>query len=127
MPLWRVWFFQPRWARRERPPPRAQSSGRLRTMIGTARKPRAHHRAPRRKSCWELKLAEVGLAHLVTAHDLVGSAIKHHHAEVEKVGVGGERLHELDVVLDEQDGEALMGLDLQESLRECRGLPPVES
>ena len=48
-------------------------------------------------------------------------------AEVEDVGALGEPGHELHVVLDEEDGEALLGLHLPQGAGEVRGLLAVEA
>ena len=71
-------------------------------------------------------LPRYACTHDVALEDLRRRSLGDHHAEVEDVGALGEAGDELHVVLDEEDREALLGLDLAQGAGQVGRLLAVE-
>ena len=84
---------------------------------------------PRRRDLLGIRfeVTEIGGAHLTAGQHLVRRSLDDHLAEVEYVAAVGECGDEFDVVLDEQDGEALLRLHFAQRLSKRVGLGAVET
>src|SRR5256885_7724945 len=112
---------EPRDGSAERPPG-------SRTTMGSGGAAPAEPRSRRRDLLGiRFEVTEIGGAHLTAGQHLVRRSLDDHLAEVEYVAAVGECGDEFDVVLDEQDGEALLRLHFAQRLSKRVGLGAVET